>query len=83
MSCDWSCDCLCSTHLQSNVVVEERRQKLQEYLRFIFKLCCSQALVSSKSKVKEKSTSKQQQLEPIFPIGITKSKLIELFPFFK
>jgi hypothetical protein len=61
-------------------VVEERRQRLQEYLRYIFKFCSTQALVPS-AKAKEKSIA--QQAQPIFPLSITKAKLIDLFPFFK
>ena len=66
--------------MQSSQVVEERRQRLQDYLRYIFKLCSTQALVPS-AKAKEKSTA--QQVQPIFPLSITKAKLIDLFPFFK
>ena len=77
-----SCDCQVTNlvHPQSSQLVEERRQRLQEYLRFIFTLCSTQALVPN-TKIKDVNSSWQPQ--PIFPVAITKAKLIDLFPFFK
>jgi hypothetical protein len=67
--------------LQSSQVVEERRQRLQDHLRYIFKLCSTQALMPS-AKAKEKSIA--QQAQPIFPLSIPRlSSSIDLFPFFK
>ena len=63
--------------MQSSQVVEERRQQLQDYLRYIFKVYSTQALVPS-AKAKKKSTA--QQAQPIFPLSITKAKLIDLCP---
>lgn len=53
---------------KSTQVVEERRQRLQEYLRFVIKTC---------------SGSNPHRSKPIINRSITKEMLVTLFPFFK
>lgn len=55
---------------QSTQVVEERRRRLQEYLRFVIKTCSS---VSSSGN----------QSQPIINRSISKEVLVTIFPFFK
>ena len=55
-------------------IVEERRYRLQEYLRFVLNVCCTYGPVSRRMR---------RRNEPVLKPGITKSGFVEVLPFFK
>ena len=60
--------------LQSVQVVEERRQRLQEYLKYVFYTCCTTFISRGKGRAPEPVLNDKT---------VTKNDLIEVLPFFK
>ena len=60
---------------QSAQVVEERRQRLQEYLRFVVRLCTEPRVVKGKQL--------KHQLDPIMKPSIDRDTLQDILPFFR
>ena len=65
------------THSQSSQLVEERQQRLQEYLRFVIVLC-----TTSSTRRRGKGPS-PIHVGPIIKPNVTKASFTEIFPFFK
>ena len=59
---------------QSAQVVEERRQRLQDYLRFVLEVC---------SKPTAKRKQSKGEFKPIIPVTVTKDTFLQTFPFFR
>ena len=68
--------------IQSSQVIEERRLKLQDYLRQVIELCSSTG-ISPKSKGKGSSPTLTVTPHPVLQADINKATLINLFPFFR
>ena len=77
-------------YTQSSQVVDERKLRLQEYLRFVFKLCsvpgCCQPSASGKGAAAAAAAVKKQERgggDPLIKASTTKAALVNMFPFFR